>query len=318
MSATITPAALFRAIEKWHPTVLLDDTEIYSGEGKSEIQHILNSGYRKGQKAIRVVKVKEGELELGYFNVYGPKALAGTRTMLPTLQSRTITIYMEKKTRPLQYSIDKKQSAQLRRKLLSYHYNHDGGQEFETNNLERELRNPRLGELFYPLIKVAPTSKVAEKLFQYAKKLDQSKREEELTSDEAVVVKAITDLLRDFKKLAESEQVNDGKLAIGEIANKIANNQDITHDTEVRRLTQKVGYTTKRLGFYKTRTEKGKAAIKLDIKRLQRLTSRYLTNDLRSYSQQEEVGDEDSGKSSNPSNPSKLERDKRESEIDLK
>lgn len=48
MAASMSAASLFRALEAWHPTLLLDETEIYRRETMVEVLALLNTGYRKG------------------------------------------------------------------------------------------------------------------------------------------------------------------------------------------------------------------------------------------------------------------------------
>jgi len=48
MSASTTLPVIFRACDLWHPTLFLDETEVYLRKERSEIMHLLNAGYRKG------------------------------------------------------------------------------------------------------------------------------------------------------------------------------------------------------------------------------------------------------------------------------
>src|SRR5208283_429746 len=96
MSSSITAAAVFRVLEAWHPTLLLDETEIYNRESMIEVLALLNSGYRKGQYAIRIEKEKEGCPQIGTFDTFGFKILAGTEELATTLQSRCIITAMSR------------------------------------------------------------------------------------------------------------------------------------------------------------------------------------------------------------------------------
>jgi hypothetical protein len=54
----------------WRPTLLIDESELYrtEGEAATEVRAILNSGYRRGQYAIR--GSKDGKKPKLY-NVFG-------------------------------------------------------------------------------------------------------------------------------------------------------------------------------------------------------------------------------------------------------
>jgi hypothetical protein len=54
MSASATLASVFRVIDQWHPTMFLDETEVYMKKDRDEILNLLNAGYRKGFPAVRV------------------------------------------------------------------------------------------------------------------------------------------------------------------------------------------------------------------------------------------------------------------------
>jgi hypothetical protein len=264
--ASISAAALFRAVEKWRPTLLLDETEIYGSEARLEIQSLLNSGYRKGEKAIRVVKASRGELKLDCFDVFGLKALAGTGGLLATLQSRCITVNMERKTRLLRLFLDEKWGKQLRGKLTYYMFHHDGGLDLSEERLEK-LGGTRLAELFYPLLKVAPTKEVQERIYTYALKLAGKRKEEEAASDEASVVKAIAELWKN----GENGEV----IPIHEIVLKVVELEQAYSEREKRTWGCRVGWITKRLGFQKCRVNE-RRAIRVNRDHLRRLMARYV------------------------------------------
>src|SRR5207248_3150797 len=63
-----------------------------SSDANEGIRQVLNSGYKKGRKVWRCVPPSQ---ELGAFDVYGPKALAGLNELPGTLASRAIPIAMQ-------------------------------------------------------------------------------------------------------------------------------------------------------------------------------------------------------------------------------
>ena len=98
---SISPAALFRAIEKWKPTVIIDeaDSAVASGRADSEraetLKGLLNGGYRRTGKAIRCAPPAHEPRE---FSTYCPKAFAGVKSFLAdSTLSRCVTITMRRK-----------------------------------------------------------------------------------------------------------------------------------------------------------------------------------------------------------------------------
>jgi putative DNA primase/helicase len=71
-AGSISPPALFRAVEQLQPTILLDETEKYVEHG-SELHGLLNEGHSRGGTVMRVLGEK---LELREFSVFGAVAYA--------------------------------------------------------------------------------------------------------------------------------------------------------------------------------------------------------------------------------------------------
>jgi len=93
-SGSVTPAALFRFIEKFRPTFLLDENEKYL-EPNSETHALLNEGHVKGSRAIRVLGENQ---ELRAFNVFGPVAFCRNGRLPDDLAQRSIVINMQRRT----------------------------------------------------------------------------------------------------------------------------------------------------------------------------------------------------------------------------
>ena len=98
---TIIPstAAMFRIIQKWRPTLLLDEFNLYSANENKEVLAILRQGYKKGGKVPRCermrIKTEDGSRELQeviFYEVYCPIALAGLTINDDQLLDRCIAI----------------------------------------------------------------------------------------------------------------------------------------------------------------------------------------------------------------------------------
>jgi len=84
----VTPAVLFRLVEQYKPTLLLDEVDTYLNDNE-ELHGLLNAGHRRGGKAYRC----EGENNtVRGFSVFAPAALAGIGALPGTLHDRSIVI----------------------------------------------------------------------------------------------------------------------------------------------------------------------------------------------------------------------------------
>ena len=94
-AANITPAAVFRAVEKWSPTVLIDEADTFLRDN-NELRGILNSGHQR--RNAYVVRTVGEDHEPKRFRTWGPKAVALIGKLPATLSSRAIHIEMRRKT----------------------------------------------------------------------------------------------------------------------------------------------------------------------------------------------------------------------------
>lgn len=93
MSANISTASLFRIIDKYSPTMLIDEADTYFKE-RHELRGIINAGHRRGGKVFRCV----GDDNIPKpFSVWGPKAIAAIGMLPPTLKDRGLPVQMMRK-----------------------------------------------------------------------------------------------------------------------------------------------------------------------------------------------------------------------------
>ena len=93
-ASNISPAALFRVIDTWQPTLLVDEVDSFMRENE-ELRGLLNCGHtRDSAYTVRIV----GEAMVPTrFNVWGAKALAGIGHLADTLMDRAITLELRRK-----------------------------------------------------------------------------------------------------------------------------------------------------------------------------------------------------------------------------
>jgi putative DNA primase/helicase len=93
-ASNISSAAVYRAIERWHPTLIVDEADTFLRDN-TELRGILNAGHRRNAFVIRVEGDKH---EPRRFSVWCPKVIAMIGKPHPTLSGRSIMIELKRKT----------------------------------------------------------------------------------------------------------------------------------------------------------------------------------------------------------------------------
>jgi hypothetical protein len=273
LSPSVTEAALFRLIQKYHITYLLDETEIYRNEQKQAIQHVLNAGYRRGQHVFRCETADNGEIIIRGFEVFGPKAIAGTRMLKDTLESRCIQVVMQRNSRKVNFYLDIHAARRLRSRLLMWRFyrlhdldslSSEGSEGSEGNigppsGLQR-VENSRIVELYAPLIKLAETMEARQNIIDHALESHVQNIEEEASGTEAQIL---------YSVLACRDRLQSSKFGTSWVADYF--NSEFGNDWA----TSSVGKVIKSLGFQSRRISGGKAGYIYDSDLVDKLCRQY-------------------------------------------
>jgi len=153
-SGAITSAVLYRLMEKWHGTLIIDEADRRQSDEADEVIKIINQGYEKNRNVIRCDK--ERNYELKFFDPFGPKVLATRREFEDkATESRCLTLVMKPTPRhdipPNLTDEFFKEVQALRNKLLLWRFknfysiNPDFGATIKLDYLEPRLRQVSVG-----------------------------------------------------------------------------------------------------------------------------------------------------------------------------
>ena len=92
-ASNVTTASLFRAIEKWRPTLLIDEADTYLRENE-ELRGVLNSGHNRA--GARILRCVGEDHEPRWFSTWCGKAIALIGKLPATLASRSICVEMRR------------------------------------------------------------------------------------------------------------------------------------------------------------------------------------------------------------------------------
>jgi putative DNA primase/helicase len=93
-SSNITAAALFRAIDAWHPTLVIDEADTFV-KMSDEIRGILNAGHSRA--TAWVIRAEGDANEPRMFSTWAPKLVAGIGHLPDTVEDRSVRFRMSRK-----------------------------------------------------------------------------------------------------------------------------------------------------------------------------------------------------------------------------
>lgn len=154
-SSNIAPAALFRALQLWQPTLLMDEVDAFLA-AHEEARGILNAGFTRD--AAYVIRCVGDDHTPTRFNVWGAKALCGIGKIADTLADRSIPLRLRRKltgerTVKIRHA-DPSAFAELVSKLARFSIDHREAVRTARPPEVEEL-NDRANDCWEPLLAVA-------------------------------------------------------------------------------------------------------------------------------------------------------------------
>lgn len=218
MLGSASVAAMFRTIDKFRGTFVLDEANFKNSEFSSEVAKIFNNGNTKGTPVARMRERtnSKGEFTTDFFQVFGPKILASRESFNDTaLESRCFSqrLYPDKNVKAPRSLDDSffEEAKILRGKLLTFRFRNFGKLEIKELDSEK-INNLRILQIAQPVWNIALliSKKVAQKVIDEALTMDQ-----ELISDQADTYEA--DILISIMKLMDNKG---NKIHIKDISEK--------------------------------------------------------------------------------------------------
>jgi putative DNA primase/helicase len=210
-ASNISPSAVFRAVEAFKPTLLIDEADTFLA-GNDELRGILNAGHRRSSAfVVRTVKTDD-EHEPKRFCTWGAKAIALIGKLPGTLEDRSIVVELRRRAPDERISRFRSRAVKelcdpLRRQACRW-----AADSIEAlKKLEPDMPaglNDRAADNWLPLLAIADHcgAKWPEHAREAAKVLSAAVDEAE---DSAIV-----DLLRELKDLFESrDRISSADLA---------------------------------------------------------------------------------------------------------
>lgn len=197
-ASTISP--LFRILDTFQGTLIIDEGDLRYSDEKTEIVKILNNGNARGFPVLRSDVKDHGEFNPRAYTVFGPKLVA-TRGFFQdqALESRFVTEEMGhsrlRKDIPINLPGSLQEEARsLRNKLLLFRFRNFRRirikDDFEDGSLE-----PRLKQIFLPLLSVIENSEVKADILELARRYNRELITERGMAIEGQVLEIIRDMI---------------------------------------------------------------------------------------------------------------------------
>jgi putative DNA primase/helicase len=95
-ASNVSTAAIFRAIEHWQPSLLIDEADTFLG-GNEEMRGIINSGHRRSGAFVLRVDGEGAAMVPKQFSTWAPMAIAMIKTPPDTIKDRSLMILLRRK-----------------------------------------------------------------------------------------------------------------------------------------------------------------------------------------------------------------------------
>ena len=213
-AANISAASLFRGLEAWSPTLLIDEADTFL-QGNDELRGILNSGHTKS--TAYVIRTVGDEHEPKLFPTFAPIAIGMIKRPPDTLLDRSIVIRLQRKlgTDPVVSLPLEAENTYLhiRQKCLRWAEDNISELEGDRELTPAEIGNDRARDNWIPLTAIAQQCRLLEGAQTACRQLT-------LKEDDSLTV----ELLEDIQEIFREE--NKDKLPSKTLVKKLINMEE--------------------------------------------------------------------------------------------
>jgi hypothetical protein len=202
VSGASTVSPMFRIIDAFRGTLILDESDFRFSDEKAEIVKILNNGNAAGFPVLRSEATPTKEFNPRAFDVFGPKIIATRRDFEDqALESRCITEVMSglPPRADIPLSLPERfhtEALELRNRLLMYRFK-DVQRKDGDDSLRHPLLEARVAQVYQPLLSLAPDEGMRNRLLALARKQTGSLRSERGVSIEAQLLDTLCVMRRE-------------------------------------------------------------------------------------------------------------------------
>jgi hypothetical protein len=268
-ASTVSP--LFRTLDLFRGTLVIDEGDFRFSDEKAEVIKILNNGNARGFPVLRTEVVgNQREFSPRAYQVYGPKLVA-TRSLFQdrALESRCLTEELGNRRLRSDVPINlpagfRAEARAIRNKLLMFRFANYGKAAADASLVDRSIE-PRLNQVFVPLLSVIDDEQARRELREVLHGYQRQLVADRGLDAEAQVLEVIRDL---------HESVGDTDLPLRDITNHFIERhaQEVEHEITPKWVG---GLIRKRLGLHTLRMRGGFVIPRAESPKLEQLYEKY-------------------------------------------
>jgi hypothetical protein len=269
-ASTVSP--LFRMLDAFRGTLIIDESDFRQSDERAEVVKIFNNGNAKGFPVLRSEVTPKGEYNPHAYWVYGPKIIATRASFTDrALESRCLTEEMGQHGLRDDVPINlpdsyKDEALHLRNKLLLFRFR-NLSRRLPTEALVDRTIEPRLNQIFVPLLSIIEDPGAREDLRELARRYNNEMIAERGMDTEAQVLEIIRDMASSYGN----------KLTIRDITSRFVERHFADYDRKVT--TKWIGNIVRRKLHLVTHKSHGVFIIPIsELPKLDRLYERYGVN----------------------------------------
>ena len=201
-ASNITPSAIFRSIEQYKPTLIIDEADTFMDKNE-EMRGVINSGHTRSTATVmRSAKDRQGNFTPAEFSTWCPKVIGRIGDLPGTIEDRSIEIRLERKLN----SEDKKRLGieaedefkPYRQKL--YRISIDYFEAFKNAEVHVSNEDDRAVDNWKPLLKIASMANEdwLNKAFESMRYITDKKSNKHESPDQSIT------LLKDIKSYLDT------------------------------------------------------------------------------------------------------------------
>src|SRR5215467_13879635 len=268
-ASTVSP--IFRMLDSFHGTLIVDEGDFRFSDEKAEVVKILNNGNVKGFPVLRSESDGKREFNPRAYHVFGPKLVA-TRGFFDdkALESRFLTEemgqYRLRDDVPINLpSTWKEEALSIRNKLLLFRFRNLNKRKPAENLVDRSIE-PRLNQIFVPLLTIIEDPEARHDLQELAKRYNREMIADRGMDMEAQILEIIRDML--------SSPYGESRLPLKDVTSWFVDRHGMDYERKVS--SKWIGtIIRKRLNLKTQRTRDGYVILPSELSKLERLYERY-------------------------------------------